>query len=132
MRDRIIEKFITYRACAKALNISEDNLSNKLKRRSRKFLHQLKHIGVNLPELDYGFTLEVKNKFVKENPQQYKTLMDEIASLKSELSETKKLITLSVNRITELEKENNHLRAEAAALLKTIAELGGGEIGNKL
>ena len=132
MRDRIIEKFITFRACAKVLNISEDNLSNKLKRRSRKFLYQLKHIGVNIPELVYGFELTPSPSYIKENPQQYKNLLDEITSLKSELSETKKLITLSVNRITELETENANLRAESAALLKTIAKLGGTEIGNKL
>lgn len=128
----IIEKFGTQRECAKALGIDETNFSNKLKRLSNKFIHQLKFIGVKIPDQDYGFTLDIKNKFVKEDPQQYKNYLAEITTLKSELSETKKLITLSINRITELEKDTENLRSENAALLKTIAELGGNKIGNKL
>lgn len=128
----IIERFGSHKECAVALGISEQNLSHKLKRLSNKFIHQLKFIGVKIPDQNYGFTLDIKNKFVKEDPQQYKNYLAEITTLKSELSETKKLITLSINRITELEKDTENLRSENAALLKTIAELGGNKIGNKL
>jgi len=127
-----LDKFGTYTACANALKITNDNLANKMNRLSSKFLHQLKTIGVDVPPIDYGFTLEITNPYVKEHPQQYKDFKVEIEQLKKELAETKKIISISVNRITDLEMENEKLRVESAALLKTIAELGGGEIGNKL
>lgn len=128
----IIERFGSHKECAIALGISEQNLSHKLKRLSNKFIHQLKSVGVNIPPIDYGFSLNVNNEHVKEHPQQYKDCMMEIQQLKTELLQTKKLLTISLDKITDLEMENEKLRVEAAALLKNIAELGGGQIGNKL
>lgn len=128
----IIEKFGSHKECAVALGISEQNLSHKLKRLSNKFIHQLKFIGVKIPDQDYGFTLDVKSKYVNEDPQHYKDCIAEITSLKSELIESKKLQTILINRLTEIEKDNEKLRSECAAQLKTIANLGGNKIGNKL
>lgn len=128
----IIEKFGSHKECAAALGISEQNLSHKLKRLSNKFIHQLKYIGVKIPDLDYGFTLEVKKEYVKEDQQHYKDCIAEIASLKSELLETKKLLTLSVNRITDLESENQNLRAQVASLLEINRGKGSKINGNQL
>lgn len=82
--------------------------------------------------MDLKYSIELKSNSVKENQHQYLNCIAEIEQLKKELTDTKKIISLSLNKITELETENDKLRAESAALLKTIAELGGGEIGNKL
>lgn len=130
--EEILKIFPTLKHCADALGMSDSNFSHAITRRSNKFIFKLKDLGVKIPELDYGFTLEVKNKYVKEDQQQYKTLLEEITSLKSELSETKKLITLSVNRITELETENENLRAEVASLLEVNRGKGSKINGNQL
>lgn len=130
--EAILKKFGTQRACANALGIDETNLSNKLKRLSNRFLFELKSVGVDIPTSNKNYTIELNDNRVKENQQQYLNCIAEIQQLKTELLEAKKLLSISVNRITELEKENEKLRAESAALLNTIAELGGGQIGNKL
>lgn len=135
-KDLIIEEILkiypTLKHCADKLGMTESNFSHAIARRSNKFIFRLKDVGVNIPPIDYGFTLSTDNPHVREYPQQYKTLTEEIESLKTELTETKKLLTLSVNRITVLEKENDNLRAESAALLKAIGGESGGKIGNKL
>lgn len=130
--EAILKKFGTQRACANALGIDETNLSNKLKRLSNRFLFELKSVGVDIPTSGKNYTIELNNNQVKENQQQYLNCIAEIEQLKRELTDTKKIISLSLNKITELETENDKLRAESAALLKTIAEFGGGKIGNKL
>ncbi|OQY72022.1 MAG: hypothetical protein B6D44_11015 [Ignavibacteriales bacterium UTCHB2] len=122
-RGRILDKYPTFRACAAKLNISEDNLSNKLKRRSRKFLHQLRAIGINIPELDSNYAIELNNGFVKDEMQQYKSVDAEIKFLKSELEQTKKLLSISVDKILLLEDENKKLSVENAALMKKKSEL---------
>lgn len=50
IKTAIKKKFGTLRACAEALGISENNLNNKIKTRSDKFILELKRLGVDLPD----------------------------------------------------------------------------------
>lgn len=119
LRTAILKKFGTYKKCADALKITDDNFANKMKRLSSKFLYQLKAIGVEVPPIDYGFTIELKDGVIKENPQQYNG-DTELLQVKKELSEIKKMLSISIDKINELEKENYKLRVENIALLKSM------------
>lgn len=101
------------------MKITDDNFANKMKRLSSKFLYQLKAIGVEVPPIDYGFTIELKDGVIKENPQQYNG-DTELLQVKKELSEIKKMLSISIDKINELEKENYKLRVENIALLKSM------------
>ena len=130
--EEILKVFPTLKDCADALEMTDSNFSHALSPRQNKFMFELKALGIDIPSSNKNYSVELNDNRVKENQQQYLNCIAEINELKKELSETKKLLSISVNRITELEKENEKLRAESAALLNTIAELGGGQIGNKL
>lgn len=126
----INDKFGTQRECAKALGIDETNLSNKLKRLSSKFLYQLKNIGVTLPNFYPEMMLTIKGN-VNEPEETYNQRLKENEQFKSEIQELKKLLSLSVQRITALEEENEKLRSEVAALTAVDSHKGGGKINNQ-
>ena len=130
--EEILKIFPNLKACADALGMTESNFSHAISRRSNKFIFRLKDIGVKFPPIAYDFTLSAKNTLLKEPDTRYEDCLKEIESLKNELVESRKLLTLSVNRITEVEKENEQLRVKCAALLKANGGKGSNNINNKL
>lgn len=88
-------------------------------------------MGVNIPNLYPEMTIELKSDLVKEQNLRFLTSVQETEQLKVELSEMKKLLSLSVQRITALEAENENLRSEIIALTAVNSGKGGGSIKEK-